>query len=323
MGMRPVGCILFLLFSLVVISGIHAENEPAVTELYLKNRIFSDMDRVSMHDIIDAEKTRSGLATLSSGFLSIEKDRLMLIPLRLIRTEIKKDYSGTIILVGKRLQVIPEKIGNGKSGWFYSLLSEHLEKQFPDENMCVSVEFLSYPDISVKETDSINLTINKQTSRYGLPGGLCTVNWEDTNSSQRQKGVFDVIIHAYAQVLVPKYPLRAGEIVSLENTTQKEVDLGEYPYELLFPANFVPVKAVIDLVPGEPILQKQVTKNIIVRAGERVTITFQRKNLVVSMTGRALSSGSFDEVIQVRPDGTGKSFTGSVSGKKEVRIEFR
>ncbi|RPJ03822.1 MAG: flagellar basal body P-ring formation protein FlgA [Spirochaetaceae bacterium] len=154
-------------------------------------------------------------------------------------------------------------------------------------------------------------------------GGDSLVRWEKTGGGSRDKGIFDVKIHLFSFVWVPTQTIKYGEIISENLVEPVEVDLSQYNDALLEADAFSMFTALKNLSPGIPITQSGVTKQILVRAGDTVKITFVRKNLCIEMRGRALTTGGFDEFVTVRPEGVTKSFHGNVSGQRELRIEFR
>ena len=63
------------------------------------------------------------------------------------------------------------------------------------------------------------------------------------------------------------------------------------------------------------------SREYLVKAGEMVTVVFQRPGLSVSLPGKAFGSGGQGEPVEVRLQGSAKRFRGRISGLGEVLVE--
>jgi flagella basal body P-ring formation protein FlgA len=306
------------------------------TAIYLKETIVPLAQTVKIQDISEKIEGNQDQLFPTMVAFTVERNRMESLPLRSVRKALENSVNGPLILIGTRLRIMPFGVKSQASEtsaqasarsvdplWFYASFMEYVEKLISNEFVHIQIDFVTWPESIPAFPGIINWSLRSISGLRDVLGGDSFVRWEKTGGGNRDRGVFDVRIHLYSFVWVPTQIIRPGDIVTEDLVEPREVDLSQYAETLLSAEEFSMFTAVKNLSPGIPIPQAGVTKQILVRAGDAVMITFVRKNLSVQMRGRALSTGGFEEAVTVRPEGLPGSFHGSVSGQREVRIEFR
>ena len=80
--------------------------------------------------------------------------------------------------------------------------------------------------------------------------------------------------------------------------------------------------AARELVPGEPILPSDVTREMVVTKGHRVQVEVVSGRVSARSAGIALSDGHVGDAIRITLDVNGKELTGTIVGRNHIRVEL-
>lgn len=108
---------------------------------------------------------------------------------------------------------------------------------------------------------------------------------------------------------------------------QKDLNLGWAPYTKARGAINDPNMAVGQtlksaLKAGEPLNDRNLTKSLMVRRGDMVTLTAQQGGLRVTATGEARQDGSYGDTISILNVNSKKIISGKITGPGQVAIIF-
>jgi flagella basal body P-ring formation protein FlgA len=301
----------------------HDELQP-VLELYLKKSCLVEGPELSFRELVQSYSDHGVFNQLLNLRFPINGDRFTLLPARTIRETVKHEYSGMMILVGQRVSLMPKKFVKPETTWFYEALLDYLGSSDKFYQARIEVEIISLSETLRGSGDCIQFEINQAQTRNGMKVGPAKIIYRYIAGSVPVSGSIDVVLHVIVPAAVPVATIRAGESFGDEKLSGREVDLSQYNEDiLLVDSVLTSCTAASELLSGEPIPVKKISRTLFVRSGDKVSITFSRKNLTVQVKGRALSSGSVDEKVSIKPDGTDHKFQGLITGEKEVAVELR
>ena len=151
--------------------------------------------------------------------------------------------------------------------------------------------------------------------------GMCLVAVEGRNGSDASLYV-PFKVQAKATLYTLRHNIRKGEIVNLDDVTAKETFLQGGPS--VYPSgarNVVGKAAKKELMAGEIITKQMLEEHVTVTRGETVSMTVEKKNLIVQGKGLALEKGRLGDLIRVKSP-SGKEVIARVTGDSSVLVEF-
>lgn len=122
-------------------------------------------------------------------------------------------------------------------------------------------------------------------------------------------------------VVVAREPINRGQVIEAEDVTLEErvvkrmrqVGIGD-------PAAVVGQQARRFIERGEMILERDISPRPLVRRGDPVTVWQRSGGLQIRTAGRALSEGTWGEVVEVKNVASGESFRARVVGPGVVEV---
>jgi flagella basal body P-ring formation protein FlgA len=297
---------------------------------------------------------RAQARTLHDLPLGPRPARPTLLPARLIRQRIGA-VSAEAVVIGGRVALLPADGVPEDRRWFYASLLAFVDSQDTVEQGRIEIEVLSPPvllEASGAEPDETGMasgwedrivfeagsspyssSYRSSASSQAVPAGQMQVTYRILalgaqeisgfgSAPRNLEGSFRIWIHHFLPVARARTDLNAGQRLSDDLVSFSEEDVS-----LLRSSFFIQgeplgnYETTASVRQGERIEPSRLQRVLAVRAGQRVTITFARPGLQVSLPGRALRSGSVGELVVVRPEATAKRFEGRITSRGEVFIE--
>lgn len=133
-----------------------------------------------------------------------------------------------------------------------------------------------------------------------------------------------VFVHPYASVARAARDLPRDHLLSGEDVQYAEEDLSSLQGSYLTPADLEgSFRTLAPVSRGALLEPARLTRNLLVRAGERVTVVFVRPGLSVTLSGKAWGSGGRGETVEVTLRDPTRRFRGRVTDTGEVVVEQR
>ncbi len=276
--------------------------------------------------------------------------RPVLLPARIIQEQVAS-IVGEVVVIGSRVALLPGGAIPKGGQWFFFALLSYIDSQDTLKQGRIEIEMLNHPVI-LESSDSaeegqgmasgwedrivFETTRSPYSSGYrssssaqAVPAGQMEINYkilsprgDDVPRFGNLEGSFRIWIHHFLPVARARFDLPTGQALSEEVLTFNEEDIS------LLRSSFLTEEDTLDqyrttapISHGERIERDRLQRFLAVRAGDRITITFIRPGLQISLPGRAFRSGSFGDLIDVRADLTGKRFQGRIIAAGEVSVE--
>ncbi|HEQ72504.1 MAG TPA: flagellar basal body P-ring formation protein FlgA [Spirochaetia bacterium] len=291
-------------------------------EVYLKKSCIVAGSGLTLADIVQSASGNYGLPEAESIAFPYRDDRLQHLPASLVRKTIRDAYRGQLILVGQGVTVIPAALVPPDDCWFYARLVDFLASRPYPADARLEAEVDVFPAVPQNEAGFYGFQLRSHTTRNGLLVGKSVVEYRGAN--RYESGRLQVTVHLFIDALAPRERVRAGERVTQNMTVPVNVDLALYAEDILLETtDNEAYTAREDLLPGEPIPLRKITRTLFVRGGDRVAIRVVKRNLQVETTGRAYGAGGLYDFVTVKPDGARTQFRARVTGDREVVIELQ
>jgi flagella basal body P-ring formation protein FlgA len=317
--------LVILIVLIVLCVGITGwDDRTGALEVYLRRVCFVSGGRLTLADLAQAAAGGGNGPAFADISLPYTAGRLSILPPRSVREALGRSSSDSIILVGQRVFVLPSELIAPENAWFFEALLDSLSTQLPIANARIEVEIAGTPVLPSAREEKLVFTLGSAALRNGLKVGPARLDYRGIDPRSFASGSLGITIHVFAPVAAPRKAIRGGERFREDVLVSREVDLAGCGEDVLFfdrAAGSFTASALLNA--GEPIPLRKISRTLFVRAGDRVAITFTRKNVTVALNGRALASGSLDETVTVKPDNSDRRFEGRVTGDKEVCIELQ
>jgi flagella basal body P-ring formation protein FlgA len=306
-----------------VLLAAHDESHR-ILELYLKKLLVFDGTELYLKNIVHPDSGAPAANDLKELRIPFRKDRLIIYSTENIRSAIKTEYKDAFILVGQRVFILPKNLVKEKDAWFFEDLLDFVSAQNYQPNARIEIEVSGVPDIPENAVAHVQFEINAVKLRNGMKVGQARISYRCEAGQSIKQGNIDIVLHVIVAAAVPKSLIRSGETLNEEMLVERNIDISQYNDDIMISgAPITSFTAIYDLYPGEPVFLKKISRTLYVRSGDKISITFKKKNLTVQLRGRAFNSGGLDEKISIRPDGTERKFQGIITGEKEVTVELQ
>ena len=276
--------------------------------------------------------------------------RPMLLPARIIQERVAS-IVGEVVVIGSRVALLPRGAIPKGGQWFFSALLSYIDSQDTLKQGRIEIEMLKSPMLLESSDSAVEAQgmasgwedrIVFETSRSpyssgyrssssakGFPAGQMEITYkilsprgDDVPRPRNLEGSFRIWIHYFLPVARARFDLPADQSLSEEVLTFNEEDISLLRSSFLTEQDtLVQYRTTAPIRQGERIERDRLQRFLAVRAGDRITITFVRPGLQISLSGRAFRSGSFGDLIDVRADLTGKRFQGRITAAGEVSVE--
>ena len=124
------------------------------------------------------------------------------------------------------------------------------------------------------------------------------------------------------EALVATRSLAKGHILDEADLSLTMVPYSQAKGALTDPAQAIGSTLKTNLTAGDPVKDRNLTKSIMVKRGEVVTIIAQQGGLTVTAAGQARQDGSLGDTISIMNLASKKTVTGRVIGPAQVEIAF-
>jgi flagella basal body P-ring formation protein FlgA len=276
--------------------------------------------------------------------------RPTLLPARIIQ-ELVVPIVGEVVVIGSRVALLPRGAIPKGGQWFFSSLLSYIDSQDTLKQGRIEIEVLN-PPVLLESSDSAveaqgmasgwedRIVFETRRSRYssgyghsssakGLPAGQMEITYkilsprgDDVSRFGNLEGSFRIWIHHFLPVARARFDLPTDQVLSEEVLTFNEEDISLLKSSSIMQADTLgQYRTTAPISHGERIERERLQQFLAVRAGDRITITFVRPGLQISLPGRAFRSGGFGDLIDVRADLTGKRFQGRITAAGEVSVE--
>jgi flagella basal body P-ring formation protein FlgA len=293
-------------------------------EIYLKRSLVADGEMISLKSLAHSFSGKPYALDLESIYFPVTQGRLLVLGTRTVREMVAPHYQGQLILVGRGTIVIPRSLADKAGAAFFERTGEYLLDTINEPLARIEMECSLIPDAAFVEGKNILFDLAYAAVRSGVPLGAAVLRFRDTSRPDHTSGEMSVVLHIYAPAAFPKAPIKSGQRFDERDVKDRDVDLAVFSEQLLSTGRMTGAyTASQTLYPDRPIPLKKVARALFVRSGDKVNLTFVKKNITIGLRGRALGSGSLDDRVSVKPDGATRRFEGLVTGDKEVLIELR
>jgi len=267
--------------------------------------------------------------------------RPILLPARIIQERVAS-VVGEVVVIGSRVALVPRgAIPNGEQWFFFALLS-YIDNQDTLKQGRIEIEMLKSPmlpessDSAVEAQgmapgweDRIVFKTSRSPSAKGFPAGQMEVTYKilsargnDVPQAGNLESSFRIWIHHFLPIARAKFDLPADQVLSKELLTFNEENISLLRSSFLTEQDALgQYRTTASIGRGMIIERNRLQRFLAVKAGDRVTITFARPGLRISLPGRAFRSGSFGDLIDVRADLSGRRFQGRITAAGEVSVE--
>jgi flagella basal body P-ring formation protein FlgA len=346
----------FPVFILIIFLVINPEYLCAIN-IYLNKFAYTYGNSIKVNDLALIQGgSESERNTISNLTLDTRIEKLSLIPARLIKQAIEPYYKGSVIIIGSRTAVVPLNTYPEEYISFYTELLKFIDSLDPVKNGRMEIEVLSsfsIPETSTFITPLFSLAVSSRVRSY-LSGEITvSYSFADSNLSFIEKEILPVFqsnhniekelsniysiqnssslsgnirirINQFVPVSVLSSSVIKGEQVTGDKIVYHEMEISGIKDNFLDSAQesldqFTYTK---NLTTGSVITCSDVEKTELVKNGDTVKIIFSNKSIRITASGEAYSSGSFGDIIRVKPEHSTEIFDCTISGLKEVRIDI-
>ena len=326
-----------ILFLSVVCCVLLAQPQRAsALELYMRPVVLAERDGLELRDLVRSNGDGEAGALLARP-LGYTAERLALLPPRMVRERLADLYSGPLVLVGGRSRIIPVTRSSGVGVRFYSRLLEFIEGLEPEKDGRLEIDILAGSDLpSAGAAAEPVFSLVDAERRMGRLAGSARIAYmlrdggRGASSGERWTGerrTLELWIHHHVRLPRLKASVGRNETFGSEDIDLVETDLSlmrEFASEPMLevnPEEEAEYTARRRLPAGRLVRADDVEAGGSIRAGDEVTIRFNRGAIRLEIPGRAVRSGTLGETIPVHPRGIRKRFDGIITGPKEVEVD--
>ena len=115
--------------------------------------------------------------------------------------------------------------------------------------------------------------------------------------------------------------VRRGDPIPADAVEMRDLVVSLDDRPIVETAGVVGQRAARALLPGEPIVVRDLEVPLLVRRGELVTVEATAGTLVIRTVARAMADGGQAEMIRLRNEGTREQFTATVTGRRTARVD--
>ncbi len=260
--------------------------------------------------------------------LGAAPESLTLLPVRAVKDAVESRIKGELFIVGARISLIPLKIIPREEAWFYEELLDFLGEKGAERNRRerIVIEMITFPSLPPRggEThgaDEISAEPVFESVRGPLAGEV-EIKYR-IPGVVKAAGSFRIRVRSFLPVARTRINLEAKQKLVRRNLYYPEKEIIPSEGEILSESDYPEAyETTVRITKDSPIYLKYLRKELAVRAGDQVTVYFVKPGLKVRLSGRALGSGALGDSLRVRPDASGKRFTGHISGDREVTVEI-
>ncbi len=343
--------VILTLFLLLSVNSLSAIN------LYMNKFAYTYKSGLTVNDIAILQgSSDSERVAISNLYLDIQVRRLSLIPARILRSAIEPYYNGSIIIIGSRTAIIPINNYPQDYLWFYRELLSFIDSLDPVKNGRIEIEILSsfsIPEYSIDTSPVFSLAQSNRTKSYLSGEIIVSYSFSDNNLSYNEQqnipvysdkqnidrqftniynaqnnsnfnGSIRINVNQYVPVPVLNSSVYSGEEVTVNKIVTQEMEISEIDDDFfniaLESINQFTFNRNMSI--GSIVTYNDVEKIELVRNGDTVQIYFASNNIQIIALGEAYNTGSYGDIIKVKPENSSQIFNCTIIGRKEVRIDI-
>ena len=256
--------------------------------------------------------------------LTLEQDRIHLIPSYYVRELVSRFTHQSVIITGRTTALLPLSLLKNWSDESVHQFVEFLQSTLCEKDNRVEAEILSFPyDALLYQGEKPAFYLKTRREYMGFPVGEIMVHTDIRGYNEYDREDIRLNVHQYIPVLKSKTYVGQNEALTRDKLIIKEEKLDPFRGEVLLPHEYnEDLFTIKKLESGEIIYKSYVKIAMKVRAGEKVTIIFKKGKILLSMTGRAGDSGIIGDSVKVRPSQSTEWVIGRVTGTREVFVEM-
>jgi flagella basal body P-ring formation protein FlgA len=254
--------------------------------------------------------------------------KLHIIPKRIVREIVSQWADGPIVITGSRIIAIPSSYGENEKRFLAGLLSFIDATEGARETRIEIIPEVPTGGLfrtNAKASDARDISplfriVSKRT-KAGFFEGETTIGYD--SASNDASGAIRLTIHSFVPVLRTRSALARGELFSTNGFEAVEVPVSALESEPFaddlklsnYSAKYaIPARAIV--------YTRLVEKSYDVKSNDAVRLVIHKGNIWLTMPGRARDSGTRGETVRVKPTESDRSFTGTITGTREVTVDL-
>ncbi|MEQ1637299.1 MAG: flagellar basal body P-ring formation chaperone FlgA [Methylococcales bacterium] len=128
-------------------------------------------------------------------------------------------------------------------------------------------------------------------------------------------------VKIYRDVITLTQPVKRGEILTENQLSIKHMDISQLSTPAIQDINLaIHKQAANNLLQGAILSERDITRAILIKRGENVTISSANPYLAIEMQGIALMDGAHNQTIRVKNTSSGRIISGTVTKQGFVSI---
>jgi flagella basal body P-ring formation protein FlgA len=278
--------------------------------LYLRTAAVLPAGELSLGAIADvrSDDPREAAALAALGLGPVPA-RAAFLPPQEVRRRVERSWAGRADVVGAGVALLPEVVVPARQQARATALLAALGRASPAGEGWLEVDFLSpLPESAGEAAISVSLP------RGERPSGRMQVLLGEA-------GIL-VFVHPFAAVARAARDLPRDRLLDGEDVEFVPEDLSGLRGGYLTAADLRGSFRLLAPVPrGARLEPSRLARNLLVKAGERVTVLFVRPALSITLSGKAWGSAGPGETVEVSLRDPTRRFRGTVSETGEVVVE--
>ncbi len=289
----------------------------------LERVVYYGGDTIRLADCATVDGANASiLSAIGSETLSVKAPVLYVIPQRTIRGMIAPHTSETVVITGNGLFLVPDSASDGEKRFFARLLDFMELESGSDEGRLEVTVTEPLPRSVLESGGAISFGIWNKKTKLGFLEGRMRIECADASTGMTER--FGVSVRQYVSALEATDTIAKDEILSWDKLKAVEIPVSALDSDAL--SAFTRIgryKAKSNIRQGSAVYSKNVEQLFDVKARDAVTLVFDRGSIRITMDGISTESGSLGDIVSVKPADAEKSFSGRITGQKEVTIDVQ
>ncbi len=190
----------------------------------------------------------------------------------------------------------------------------HLRLKYSETYPNIIIQNIQVSPRSYLPTLTSDYTIHLNRKFYLRKSGTLSIKTKDN-----KKIFFNYTVDAKLIVLQSKIELKRGDELSNLNVKKSTIRLDKFRAMPLLDLKKASYEAKRKIKKGTTITSRDVMGLMLVKRGDRISVTILDQNIAISFVGKANKSGRYGQTITVI-NGSGKKINAIVTGRKTAEI---
>jgi flagella basal body P-ring formation protein FlgA len=293
----------------------------AVSVTMLRTAFFEE-ESIPLASVISLDESGQAVAKEILGErITVNRGSLYLVPQRKIREIVKQHTGDPVVVTGGRTIAIPASMSENEKSFYISMLS------FLDD---ASIYKNGFSEIKVEDSEvrlpdttrsPLDFELVTKKTKMGYLSGSVTIGFGTRDD--RFKDRIGLRIRTTIPVLETTSSFNPNERLTWRKLRTIETDIGTLNQDaFIVPDEIEKYSAKSNIASGSIVFAKMIEPAFDVKIRDSILVVFHRGNILLSMPGKALESGFLNDTVKVKPADTDGSFRGTVTGEREVTVEF-